>query len=190
MLEMRSWVALPLLLASWLGSPLPAASQSPSPSPSPSSARPSKSVRGTLKVVDKRLNGVAMTTEDGKRLAWRFNPAVIAEVAKLPIGAPMIVIYRQIGNTDKRVTAVAFPGTAPTPIYVNLTGSRIVLRSAPFVGDSCTTAPSGQVTESVVAMGGRAEVLEGCWCCAPLGTTCIPGNKSGQGQAFLESCFE
>jgi hypothetical protein len=177
---------VPLLLASCLGAPLLA--QIPSPSPAP--ARASKSVRGTLKSVDKRLHGASMATEDGKQLAWRFNPAVIEEIAKLPIGAPMIVIYRQTGSTDKRVTAVAFPGTASTPTYVNLTGARVLLRSSALTGDSCTTASSGAVSESVVPPGGRAEVAEGCWCCAPFGATCIPGNRSGLGQAFLESCFE
>ena len=102
----------------------------------------------------------------------------------------MIVIYRQISSNEKRVTAIAFPGTASTPIYVNLTGSRVVLRSAAAVAGVCGGADAGPVSESIIPEGGRAEVMDACWCCAPAGSTCTPGNKSGQGQAFLERCFE
>jgi hypothetical protein len=161
-----------------------AAGAGPSPEPAPAH----KSVRGTLQSVGKR--GVVMTAEDGKRLSWQFSPAVLAEVGKVAAGAPMIVIYRQVSANEKRVTAVAFPGTASTPTYVNLTGASVVLRSAPAVGEACGAAGDGPVSESAIPPGGRAEVLDACWCCAPSGGTCTPGNKSGQGRAFLERCFE
>jgi hypothetical protein len=173
------------LLGLGLAASLPAVEPSPAV---PAPAR--KSVRGTLQGIDKGPGAVNMTTDDGKIVAWRFSPAVVAEVAKVPVGAPMVVIYRQIAANEKRVTAVAFPGTAAKPTYVNLTGERVVLRSAAMVGDTCSNPVSGPVSESVVPAGGRAEVLDGCWCCAPFGNTCMPGNKSGQGQAFLERCFE
>jgi hypothetical protein len=164
--------------------PCLAAEESPPvPAPAP------KSVRGTLDGVESGPGAVNMTTEDGRRVAWRFSPAVVAEVAKLPAGSPMIVIYRQIGLNEKRVTAVAFPGTAKAPTYVNLTGARVVLRSAAMVGDSCG-AVTGPVTESVVPAGARGEIQQGCWCCAPFEGTCTPGNKSGLGTAYLERCFE
>jgi len=102
----------------------------------------------------------------------------------------MIVIYRQVSSNEKRVTAVAFPGTASTPTYVNLTGSRVVLRSAAAVADVCGRADAGPVSESIIPAGGRAEVMDACWCCAPARDACTPGNKSGPGQAFLERCFE
>jgi hypothetical protein len=102
----------------------------------------------------------------------------------------MIVIYRQTASNEKRVTAVAFPGTAAKPTYVNLTGERVVLRSAAMVGDSCSNPVTGPVSESVVPADGRAEVQDDCWCCAPFGSTCTPGNKSGLGTAYLERCFE
>jgi len=73
---------------------------------------------------------------------------------------------------------------------VNLTGERVVLRTAAMVGDSCSNPVSGPASESVVPAGGRAEVQDGCWCCAPYGNTCTPGNKSGRGTAYLERCFE
>jgi hypothetical protein len=184
--RIRARFAVLLVFASCLGAPLLAAQPAPSAEP----IRPSKSVRGTLQAVDKRLGGVSMTTEDGKRLAWRFSPAVIAEVEKVALGAPMIVIYRQITPSEKRVTAVAFPGTASSPTYVNLTGGRVVLRGAAMVGETCDRPTTAPATESIIPSGGRAEVLDACWCCAPFGKTCLPSNRTGQGQAFLESCFE
>ena len=32
--------------------------------------------------------------------------------------------------------------------------------------------------------------LEECWCCAPSGQTCTPGNKTGLGRALLVQCFK
>jgi hypothetical protein len=182
---MHGGSVVPFLLGLGLGAPLLAAEPSPAvPAPA------HKSVRGTLQGVDKSPGAVNMTTDDGKSVAWRFSPAVVTEVAKVPIGASMIVIYRQTASNEKRVTAIAFPGTAAKPTYVNLTGERVVLRSAVMVGDSCSNPGPGPVSESVIPAGGRAEVLDGCWCCAPFGNKCTPGNKSGLGQAFLERCFE
>jgi hypothetical protein len=51
------------------------------------------------------------------------------------------------------------------------------------------TLQRGAVTESFISPGERAEVKDACWCCAPTGNTCTPGNKSGIGQALLERCF-
>jgi len=178
----RGGFGMAFLLGLFVAAPLLAAD--------PPVDRPSKSVRGKLQSLDKNLRGVLMTTDDDKQMAWRFNAAVIDEVAKMPIGAPMIVIYRQIALNEKRVTAVAFPGTATKPTYVNLTGERIVLRSAGIVGDSCSNPREGPVAESIVAAGSRAEVADACWCCAPYGEACTPGNKSGVGLAFLDRCFE
>ena len=174
-----------------------AAQAEPAPaSPAPASpaaadtGRPQKSVYGTLLSVDKPLNGVIMKTKEGKRMAWRFERAVVEELAKFRIGDPMIVIYRQIASNEKRVTAVAFPGTAATPIYVNMTGSRILVRSSAFVDGRCGTPEPGPISESTIPIGGMAEVNEGCWCCAVLGESCTPGNKSGNGRALLVQCFK
>jgi hypothetical protein len=175
----------PLLVVLALAAPLLAAQPSPPP------ARPSKSVRGTLQSVDARLGGVIMKTDDGKRMAWKFSPSVIAEVAKVAIGAPTIVIYRQTSPNQKRVTAIAFPGTAEKPTYVNLTGERVVLRTTQSAADgTCTAKATGTVSESSIPAGGRAEVLEGCWCCGASGGSCEPGTRSGNGIAYLEACFE
>lgn len=169
--------------------PAPAAAASPDPT-IPDPGRPHKSVYGKLSTVDKTLNGVAMTTDSGERMAWRFNPQVVAEAARFKPGDRMIVIYRQIASNEKRVTALAFPGSAPRPQYVNTTGSRVIVRSAPAVDGVCGTADAGPVTESVIPADGIAEVLEACWCCAASGESCTPGNKSGNGRALLVHCFE
>jgi len=159
--------------------------------PAASKPAPTKSVYGKLLSVDKALNNVLMTEDGGAQLAWRFDAAVIAEAARFKPGDPLIVIYRQTGPgpKDKRVTAIAFPGSARSPIYVNMTGDRVALRSAAGVGGKCN-ATTGPVSESVIPAGGLAEVLDACWCCAPVGEACTPGTRSGQGRAFLAQCFK
>ena len=166
-----------------LGAPKPrAGAQDP--------ARPHKSVYGTLEKADPSLGGVFMRSDKGERLAWRFPAAVVAEVTKFKPGDPMIVIYRQISPSEKRVTAVAFPGAAESALYVNMTGERVLLRSAPKVADACGEAGSATVTEQMIPVGGMGEAGGACWCCAAAGGSCVPGNKTGIGKAFLVSCFE
>jgi hypothetical protein len=166
-----------------------AAAQEPAQA-SPEPARPQKSVYGKLASIEKSLNGIVMRSDAGERLAWRFDARVIAEAAQFKPGDPMIVIYRQIAANEKRVTAVAFPGAAAKPTYVNTTGSRVVLRSAPAVDGVCGQPEAGPVTESTIPDEGRAEVLDACWCCAVPGESCTPGNKTGVGRALLVYCFK
>jgi hypothetical protein len=153
------------------------------------SQAPTKSVRGKLLSVDKTLGNLLMTEDGGARLAWHFDAAVIAEAARFKAGDPLIVIYRQTSPKEKRVTAIAFPGSAKAPIYVNMTGDRVVIRSAAGVDGACDQT-SGAVTESLIPNGGLAEVMDACWCCAPAGGTCTPTTKSGLGRAFLAQCFQ
>jgi hypothetical protein len=156
---------------------------------SPAPARTTKSVYGKLETVDKSKNGVVMRSDAGERLAWRFKPEVIAELAQFKPGNPMIVIYRQQTPKDKRVTAIAFPGTAEKPTYVNMTGESVSLRSSQGVDGACSATDAGNISESTIPIGGMAEVMEACWCCAPAGESCSPGNKSGVGKALLVQCF-
>jgi hypothetical protein len=162
--------------------------QAPAAVASPEAA-PTKSVYGKLLSVDNSLNNVLMTEDGGAKLAWHFEAPVIAEAARFKPGDPLIVIYRQTSPKQKRVTAIAFPGSAKTPIYVNMTSDRILLRSAAGVNGSCS-ATSGPVSESTIPSRGLAEVMDECWCCAPQGETCTPGNKSGLGKALLVQCFK
>jgi hypothetical protein len=152
--------------------------------------RAQKSVRGTFLATDKSQSTLTIKSDSGQSLAWQFDATVVAEAAKFKVGAPIIVIYRQISANEKRVTALAFPGTAAKPTYMNMTGESVVVRSAPAVADACTAVDPASVTEVTIPAAGRAEVLEACWCCGPVGGTCTPGNKSGPGQAFLAQCFE
>ena len=186
-----------VLLVVALGRPVAAQSApaapaaSPTLPPAPDSGRPQKSAYGTMSAIDKSLSAVAMKTREGNKLAWKFPPRVIEQVmTSFKIGDPMIVIYRQISPSEKRVTAVAFPGSAATPIYVNTTGSRVIVRTSAMVGGVCGTPDAGPISESMLPADGRAEVQEACWCCAVDGESCVPGNKSGNGRAFLVSCFK
>jgi hypothetical protein len=181
-----SRVALLVALALALGAPTPrTGAQAPAEAP-----RTFKSVYGKLQSVDKSLNGVVMKSDAGERLAWRFDKAVIAEAANFKPGDPMIVIYRQLTSTEKRVTALAFPGTATTPTYLNTTGSRVVIYGGPLVGGACGLTNPGPFQAYTIPSGGMAEVTEGCWCCALHGETCVPGNRSGAGKALLVQCFK
>jgi hypothetical protein len=164
---------------------LRAEAQAPAGSPAPH-----KSVYGKLDHVDSSRNSVVMKSDAGESLVWRFEPAVIAEAVKFKPGDAMIVIYRQVSPNEKRVTALAFPGAASTPIYVNTTGARVVVRSSPAVGGVCGQPGAGPISESTIPSGGLAEVLEACWCCAAPGEPCTPGNKSGLGRALLVQCFK
>ena len=143
----------------------------------PSDSRTRKSVYGKLDSVSKRHNGVVMISDDNKRLAWKFDASVIEEIEKVAPGNPMIVIYRQISPNDKRVTAVAFPGTAQKPTYKNLTGERVMLRSAPLVNGACGPADPATVQESTIPRDGLAEATDGCWCCAIPGPELRPGEQ-------------
>ena len=156
----------------------------------PTGPRAKKSVYGKLDSVSKRQNGIVMISDDNKRLAWKFDAPVIEEIEKVAPGHPMIVIYRQVSSNEKRVTAVAFPGAASVPTYVNLTGDRVTLKSAPMVSGGCGQSDAGPVQEVTIPREGIAETEEACWCCAAPDQTCAPGNKTGVGRALLVSCFE
>jgi hypothetical protein len=151
-------------------------------------SRPHKSVYGTLELVNEPKSGIIMKTDEGERMAWRFDAKVVAEVAKVKSGERIIVIYRQTSSNEKRVTAIAFPGTAEKATYLNMTRESIGFRTAPSIKGECTP-PGEPVTESTIPAGGRAETTEGCWCCARPGEACTPGNKTGLGKALLTACF-
>jgi hypothetical protein len=175
--------ALVLVLCSGSAAPRVAAQ-----APAAEAGAEHKSVRGTLVAVDKSLNALTMNTDDGKQLSWRFEKTVIAQLLEFKPGGPIVVIYRQQG-ADKAVTAVAFPGVTTTPVYVNATKERVALFSGPKTDGVCkaTDVPADQTT---IPVGGRAESLGECWCCAPAGETCLPGNKTGVGKAFLTRCYK
>ncbi len=146
-----------------------------------------KSVRGTLIAVDTTLNALNMKTDDGKQVSWRFEKGVVGELAAFKPGDAVIVIYRQLG-ADKAVTAVAFPGATKTPVYVNTTSERVELFSSAMTDGVCKAA-GAPADHNTIPVGGRAEAMGECWCCAPEGLTCAPANKTGVGKAFLTRCY-
>jgi hypothetical protein len=180
----RSWPVLTALLAGAIGAG--------AAEPQADAAAPAvhKSVYGKLETVDTRLNGVIIRSDAGERMAWRFDAKVVAALAPFKIGDPVIVIYRQTTANEKAVTAIAFPGTAEKPTYINETDSRVVLRSAPMVEGVCGNPQAAPVSEFIIPVGGKAEALDACWCCATAGDSCTPANKSGNGQAVLVRCYK
>jgi len=150
-------------------------------------AEPQRSVYGSLLKADAGQGALIMTTGAGEHLAWRVNAATIERTRQIEPGAEMIVIYRQTRPDEKIATAVAFPGTASAPTYVNTTDSRVVLRTGPRVDGVCHEAEA--VNEVPILAGGQAETSDACWCCAPAGESCQPTTQTGNGQAFLLRCF-
>lgn len=148
-----------------------------------------KSVHGKLETVDESASGIIMRTDEGRRMAWKFDKALVARLTGFKAGDPVVVIYRQRGS-DKAVTAIAFPGAAAAAVYVNSTGQRVELVGGPLVNGACGEPSDAPVSTTSIPMGGQAEVAQACWCCAPAGGMCIPANKTGAGQAFLVHCYE
>lgn len=149
-----------------------------------------KSVYGTLERVDARRGAVVMKSDEGDSLAWRVSEAVAEGLGAFEVGGPMIVIYRPIDANTKAITAIAFPGTAEQPTYQNLTGERVLLRSGPKVDGACGRPSPDPASEVAILEGGQAEIDDACWCCAPVGQSCTPGNETGNGRALLVSCFD
>jgi hypothetical protein len=140
-------------------------------------------------MVNESVNGVAVVTDQGQRLAWQLDRKVIDQIKGFQPGDAVIVIYRERG-AGKAVTAIAFPGKAKTPIYVNTAGERVELVSGPKVDGVCGKAPETAIHRTTIPTGARAETQDECWCCAPAGQACVPSNRTGLGQAFLIHCYE
>jgi len=149
----------------------------------------SKTVHGKLEMVNESVNGVAVVSDDGQRMAWQFDKAVIARLKDFKPGDPVVVIYRLRG-ADKAVTAIGFPGAADMPVYVNLTGQRVALVSGPMVNGACGQPAAEPLHATNILSGGQAETSDACWCCAPAGKSCTPANRTGLGRAFLTRCYE
>jgi hypothetical protein len=124
-----------------------------------------KTVHGKVEMINPSVKAVAVIADDG------------------------VVIYRERG-ADKAVTAIAFPGAAATPVYVNTTSQRVTLVSGPMVNGACGQPSAEPLRTTNILSGGQAETTDACWCCAPAGRTCTPANKTGLGRAFLTRCYE
>jgi hypothetical protein len=149
----------------------------------------SRTVHGKVEMINESVNAVAVISDDGQRMAWKFDKAVIARLKDFKVGDAVVVIYRQRGS-DKAVTAIGFPGAAATPVYVNTTSQRVALVSGPMVGGACGQPAAESLHTTNILSGGQAETADACWCCAPAGKSCTPANKTGLGRAFLTGCYE
>jgi hypothetical protein len=148
-----------------------------------------KTVHGKLEMVNESVQGVAVVSDEGQRMAWQFDKTVIEKLKGFKPGDPVVVIYRQRGS-DRAVTAIGFPGAAATPVYVNTTGQRVALVSGPMLNGACGQPAAEPLHTTNILPGGQAETSDTCWCCAPAGRTCTPANKTGLGRAFLTRCYE
>jgi hypothetical protein len=180
----RDWLGASLCLALLLGvsSGAPSAAQG-------QGALAFRTVHGKLEMVNESVHGVSVVSDDGQRMAWQFDKGVIEKLKAFKPGDPVVVIYRERGS-DKAVTAIAFPGAAATPVYVNTTGQRVALVSGPLVDGACGQPAAESLHTTSILSGAQAETSDACWCCAPAGRTCTPANKTGLGRAFLTRCYE
>lgn len=148
-----------------------------------------KTVRGKIEMINPSVNGVAVIADDGQRMAWQFDKAVIDRIKGFKPGDPVVVILRERGR-DKAVTAIAFPGAAPAATYVNMTGERVQFVSGPLVDGDCDAAAPEPPTVQSLGASREVQTKDACWCCAPSGQSCRPANKTGVGLAFLTRCYE
>ncbi len=147
------------------------------------------STSGVLQAVDPTLNGIVIKSDAGERLGWELAPGVIAEAGKFKPEARVRVIYRQAGPSDSAVTAIGFPGAEKSPLYVNGTGSNVVLRLGPAAGGKCGGPSASIAAEFPLPRLGSIADPAACWCCAGSNETCTPANHSEVGRIILAQCF-
>jgi hypothetical protein len=156
------------------------------------------SIRGTLVRVDKPLLGLVMRNEEGKQMAWRLDRSVIEEISQAKAGDPMWVIYREFGGGNRAVTAIGFPGAAQKPVYVNATGTTVLLRTGAYVENACRTGyprEKDTVGQFRLRRGSVTEDTAACWCCSPIEDSCEPANRSYEpgdkitGRIVLARCY-
>ena len=91
-----------------------------------------------------------------------------------------MVIYRERG-ADKAVTAIAFPGAAATPVYVNTTDQRVTLVSGPMVNGACGQASAEPLRTTNILSGGQAETHGRLLVLRPGGPDLHAGQQDGAG---------
>jgi hypothetical protein len=172
-----------------LGSPADRATAQPVPN----APIVTQSIEGTIESIDEQLGGIILKGSDGKRHAWRLQAPVLKEAARYKPGDWVWMIYRQLGHSERAVTALGFPGTQEKPVYVNATGDTVVLRTGPYTEGACRALPLEQVTDYDVRPGSEVTDTAPCWCCATRGKQCDLANRSfdehGTGRIVLARCF-
>jgi hypothetical protein len=190
-------LSLPSTRAVWLPLAVAVAIASPpdraTAQPVPNAPLILQSIDGTIESIDMRLGGVILKARDGKRHAWRLQPAVLQEVARHKPGDWMWMIYRQVGPSERAVTALGFPGPEQKPIYLNATDSTVLLRTGPFSEGACRAVPREQTTDYSLRAGDEMVDDAPCWCCANRDRQCELANRShdehGTGRIVLARCF-
>jgi len=118
---------------------------------------------------------------------------VIQEAARYKPGDSMWVIYRQIGASERAVTALGFPGTHEKPLYVNATGESVLLTTGPYTDNVCRPVAPERMTDQQLRAGSEFADEAPCWCCATRGKQCELANRShderGTGRIVLARCF-
>lgn len=185
---MRTGLGVVLAGALGLCAPGRAAAQHPNAAP-----LVSRSTEGSIEIVDTKKNGIILKSADGKRHAWKLDPAVIQEAARFQPGDWMWVIYRPLGGSQRAVTALGFPGSEEKPHYVNATGDPVVLRTGPMIDGTCKPIAPAETTDHALRNGGDVVDEAPCWCCASQGKQCELANRShddhGTGRIVLARCF-
>jgi hypothetical protein len=152
-----------------------------------------QSIQGTIESVDQQLGGIIIRGSDGKRHAWRLQAPVLKEAARYKTGDWVWMIYRQLGPSERAVTALGFPGTQEKPVYVNATSETVVLRTGPYTEGACRAVPLDKTTDHEVRAGAELVDEAPCWCCATRGKQCDLANRSfdehGTGRIVLARCF-
>jgi hypothetical protein len=152
-----------------------------------------QSIEGSIETIDQRLNGIILRGSDGKRHAWKLQAPVIQEAARYKPGDSMWVIYRQIGASERAVTALGFPGTHEKPLYVNATGESVLLTTGPYTDNVCRPVAPERMTDQQLRAGSEFADEAPCWCCATRGKQCELANRShderGTGRIVLARCF-
>jgi hypothetical protein len=152
-----------------------------------------QSIDGSIETIDQRLNGIILKGSDGKRHAWKLQAPEIKEAARYKPGDSMWVIYRQVGASERAVTALGFPGTDEKPLYVNATGESVVLRTGPYTDNACRPVAAERMTDQQLRAGSEFADEAPCWCCASRGKQCELANRShderGTDRIVLARCF-
>lgn len=152
-----------------------------------------QSIQGTIESVDEQLGGIIIRGSDGKRHAWRLQAPVLKEAARYKPSDWVWMIYRQLGPSERAVTALGFPGTQEKPVYVNATSETVVLRTGPYTEGACRAVPLEKTTNFEVRVGAEVVDEAPCWCCATRGKQCDLANRSfdehGTGRIVLARCF-
>ena len=115
----------------------------------------SRTVHGKVEMINESVNGIAVISDDGQRMAWRFDASVIADLAQFKPGDPVPSSSTGSSGARTRGSLRWHSRHGGDSTYINKTGSRVVLRSAPMVNGVCGQPDAGPVSESNIPQESR-----------------------------------